>query len=235
LLFCQFSLRNWQAAYAEYFHILSSFISRYVQCQMLSGICRYSDHLKENVNCIQLPLRKVVQIKTGKVLNLIWTVTVKWLPTGYDYWRRQNSTALVKILLLILNACCCVFIHLLLVPNLEHRAPFGVSVIILILGRKVGLLWTSDQPVSETSTYTGQHNINTRETSMPRAGFETATPATKRPQTYALDREATGIGSCVLIEPKIINAFKKAVRYMQMNICMCKSNLNVCDLGVVLK
>jgi hypothetical protein len=29
---------------------------------------------------------------------------------------------------------------------------------------------------------------------MPRAGFETATPETKRPQTYALDRAATGIG-----------------------------------------
>jgi hypothetical protein len=33
----------------------------------------------------------------------------------------------------------------------------------------VGLLWTSDQPVVLTSTYTGQHN---RQTSMPRAGFE---------------------------------------------------------------
>jgi hypothetical protein len=29
---------------------------------------------------------------------------------------------------------------------------------------------------------------------MPRAAFEPATPATKRPQTYALDRAATGIG-----------------------------------------
>jgi hypothetical protein len=29
---------------------------------------------------------------------------------------------------------------------------------------------------------------------MPRAGFEHATSATKRPQTYALDRGATGIG-----------------------------------------
>jgi hypothetical protein len=28
---------------------------------------------------------------------------------------------------------------------------------------------------------------------MPREGFEPATPATKRPQTYALDRAATGI------------------------------------------
>jgi hypothetical protein len=30
-----------------------------------------------------------------------------------------------------------------------------------------------------------------RQTSMPRAGFEPAIPATKRPQTYALDRAAT--------------------------------------------
>jgi hypothetical protein len=29
------------------------------------------------------------------------------------------------------------------------------------------------------------------------AGFETTIPATKRPQTYALDRAATGIGSFV--------------------------------------
>jgi hypothetical protein len=29
---------------------------------------------------------------------------------------------------------------------------------------------------------------------MPSAGFEPATPATKRPQTYALDRAATEVG-----------------------------------------
>jgi hypothetical protein len=55
----------------------------------------------------------------------------------------------------------------------------------------VGLLCTSDQPVAEASTYTGWHN---RQTSMPSAGFEPATPLTKRPQTYPLHRAATGIG-----------------------------------------
>jgi hypothetical protein len=55
----------------------------------------------------------------------------------------------------------------------------------------VGLLWTSDQTFAETSTNAGQHN---RETSTPRAGFELATLATKRPQTYDVDRAATGIG-----------------------------------------
>jgi hypothetical protein len=29
---------------------------------------------------------------------------------------------------------------------------------------------------------------------MPSAGFEPATPTTKRPQTYALDRAATEVG-----------------------------------------
>jgi hypothetical protein len=37
---------------------------------------------------------------------------------------------------------------------------------------------------------------------MPAAGFEPAIPATKRPQTYALDLAATGIGSFDLYHPK---------------------------------
>jgi hypothetical protein len=58
-----------------------------------------------------------------------------------------------------------------------------------------GLSWTSDHPVArplptqDKTTY--KHK---RQTSMPRVGFEPAIPATKQPQTYALDRAATGIG-----------------------------------------
>ena len=33
---------------------------------------------------------------------------------------------------------------------------------------------------------------------MPPVGFEPTTPAGERPQTYALDRAATGIGRAVL-------------------------------------
>jgi hypothetical protein len=51
------------------------------------------------------------------------------------------------------------FIHVPVVPNLEHRAPFGVSVITHTIRHAVGLLWTSDQPVAEAAAYTGQHNI----------------------------------------------------------------------------
>jgi hypothetical protein len=53
----------------------------------------------------------------------------------------------------------------------------------------------SDQPVSETSTCTGQHNIETQETNIHAlSGIDPATPATKRPQTYALDRAVTEVG-----------------------------------------
>ena len=42
----------------------------------------------------------------------------------------------------------------------------------------VGLLWTSDQPVEQTS--------------MPPAGFEPTIPVSQRLQTHALGRAATG-------------------------------------------
>jgi len=54
----------------------------------------------------------------------------------------------------------------------------------------VGLLRTSDQLV--TCHYL--HNKHKRQTFMPLAGFEPKIPTIKRPQTYALDRTATGIG-----------------------------------------
>jgi hypothetical protein len=57
----------------------------------------------------------------------------------------------------------------------------------------VGLLWTRDRPVTEASTW--QHNIHKRQTSIPTARFEPAIPASERPQTYALDSAAIGIGS----------------------------------------
>jgi hypothetical protein len=43
--------------------------------------------------------------------------------------------------------------------QLDHRAPFGVSVITHTIIHKADLPYTSDQPVAEASTYTGQHNI----------------------------------------------------------------------------
>jgi len=53
----------------------------------------------------------------------------------------------------------------------------------------VGLLWTKDWSVAETCT----HNTY-RQISMLLAGFGPTIPASERPQTYALDRAATGNG-----------------------------------------
>jgi hypothetical protein len=91
------------------------------------------------------------------------------------------------------------------VSELLHfiRLIFTLRFIVVILSfscrahiHTVGLLWTSNQLVAEASTYT-QYNItynHKRQTSMLRAGCKPAIPATKRPQTYALDRAAAGIG-----------------------------------------
>ena len=43
--------------------------------------------------------------------------------------------------------------------------------------------------------YLTTHNIHNRQTSMPPVGFEPTISAGERPQTYALDRAATGTGS----------------------------------------
>jgi hypothetical protein len=59
------------------------------------------------------------------------------------------------------------------------------------------LLWTSDQPDAETSTW--QHTtITKRQTSMSPAGLQLTTPASQLPQPLALDRAATGIGNTKL-------------------------------------
>ena len=57
----------------------------------------------------------------------------------------------------------------------------------------IGLLWTSDKLLSEAASCQ-KHYKHKRRTSMPSAGFEFLIPAIKRPQTYALDRTATGFG-----------------------------------------
>jgi hypothetical protein len=88
---------------------------------------------------------------------------------------------------------------LALQPNVGLRLFFFFFFLVSqshTIRRTAGLFWTSDQPVAEASTYTGQHNIRKRRTSMPSVGFEPAIPVTKLPQTYALDRATTGIGAC---------------------------------------
>jgi hypothetical protein len=55
----------------------------------------------------------------------------------------------------------------------------------------VGLLWTSDRPVANTTA--GQHATLTRHAFTTPMGFEPAVPASKQPQTHTLDRVVNGI------------------------------------------
>ena len=73
-------------------------------------------------------------------------------------------------------------------PGAPHLRGFQIT--LNGAPQSVGLLWTSDQLVAETST--SQHT--TRQTSIPLVGFEPKISVGERPQTYALDRAATGTG-----------------------------------------
>jgi hypothetical protein len=58
----------------------------------------------------------------------------------------------------------------------------------------LGLLWTSNRLVAETSTSYNTHSIHKKQASMPLSRPELAVPTSKLPQTQTLDRAATGIG-----------------------------------------
>jgi len=47
--------------------------------------------------------------------------------------------------------------------------------------------------------YLTTHNTHNRQTSMPPVGFKPTIPASKRPQTHALDRAATGVGHNLML------------------------------------
>jgi hypothetical protein len=59
----------------------------------------------------------------------------------------------------------------------------------------VGLLWTSDEPDADTSTWQHTTLTRNRQTSMPPAGYKPTIPAREWPQSHALDSAVIGIGS----------------------------------------
>jgi hypothetical protein len=85
------------------------------------------------------------------------------------------------------------FIYFTVVPNLEHRAPFGVSVITHTVRHTVGPLWTSDQPVAEASTYTGQHKIQETNIHAP-SGIRTRDPSNQGAADLRIRPRVTRIG-----------------------------------------
>jgi len=72
---------------------------------------------------------------------------------------------------------------------LIHEVPWSLS----DTPQSVGLLWTSDQVVAETSTWQ-YTTLTTDRHPWLLVGFEPVIPASERPQTHALGRAATGSG-----------------------------------------
>jgi hypothetical protein len=111
---------------------------------------------------------------------------------------------------------CYIFIHSFsFCSQLEHRAPFGVSVTIHTIRHTVGLLWTSDQPVAETLYLhrTTQH-INTtdkhpcsEQDSNPRP----QQPSGSRPTTYT----ARPLGSAKVLHIQGVKNVTKPMAYRE--------------------
>jgi hypothetical protein len=67
----------------------------------------------------------------------------------------------------------------------------------MLLKHWVGLLWTSDRPVSKASTYTGQHR-STNVMIHALSGIRTHDPNNQVAKTFALDRGATVTGRLIV-------------------------------------
>ena len=102
-----------------------------------------------------------------------------------------------------LYICTSIYYIPLPPPPMAGQPPVGQGLLNIDSSRShsdtpysVELLCTSDQPDSENSTC--QHPTHKRLTSMTPAVFEPTIPASQRPQTEALDRAATGIGTYII-------------------------------------
>jgi len=85
--------------------------------------------------------------------------------------------------------------------SMAQQPPVGQGLLIIKAPRSysdtilsVELLWSSDQPDTETSTWQTHHT-----TSMISAGFEPAIPASERSQTHDIDRAGSGTVKCMIV------------------------------------
>jgi len=83
----------------------------------------------------------------------------------------------------------------------------------------VGILWTGDRPVAETSTGT-THNTHHRQPSMPAAGFKPAVPASEQPQIYAFER-ALPLSNCNSCRIRKIMAKERSSACVVISAAVC--------------
>jgi len=113
---------------------------------------------------------------------------------AWQYWYVSYLTAFCSLWKLAYDECFVCFSLFYGATAPSGPGPFhspGFYITYNDAPQSVGLLWTSDQLVAETSTW--QHiTLNNRQTSMPPMGIKPAISAGEWPQTHALDRAASG-------------------------------------------
>jgi hypothetical protein len=80
------------------------------------------------------------------------------------------------------------------VPGPPHYRAFTIT--LRHTPQSVGLLWTRDRPIAETSTW--QHTALTTETSMPPGGIRTRNPSKRTSADPRLRRRGQWDGLCLL-------------------------------------
>jgi hypothetical protein len=142
--------------------------------------------------------RKTLYSVGGRWMNE-YGALVEWYWQGkLEYWERNPSQChFVHHKSYILH----IYISMPQQPPMGPQPPVGQGPSLLRLHDHTQTHTTVGKtPLGEWSAlcrdlYLTTHNIQTRQACMPPAGFEPTIPACERPQTHALDRAATGIGT----------------------------------------
>jgi hypothetical protein len=125
------------------------------------------------------------------VRNVLWSK--KGITCGnYIIWN-MNVCGILP------NKCCFLFIFLRDSPKWAKASSFTRFLDHTQRRTTVGKTHLDEWSTSSRDLYVTTHNTQNRQTSMPPVGFEPTISAGERPQTYVLDRAATGTGQHVLL------------------------------------
>jgi len=96
----------------------------------------------------------------------------------------------------------------------------------------IGLLWTKDRPVAESSTCT-THVIHKGRTFVPPAGFELSVPESQWPHTCALDCAVTGIVTVLRITGTLCgrNGVFPVMSRILAELCVCPGQAEAWMVG----
>ena len=148
----------------------------------------------ENCECSKVLVPKCTLGGTAlnKIRGLLrWVLQLKWSDVA-------NVHATEMLLVYVALCCNCVFLSF---PPPWRCEPTRVmaSSFLRFLDHTHLRITVGRTPLDELSArrrdlYLTTHNTHNRQTFMPPVGFEPTISAGERPQTYALDRAATGTG-----------------------------------------